>query len=59
MSESVIKINIPEWVEAAEADVETYRQRQVTEIILHAIANTPSLKKKALFERRDSHESGL
>lgn len=46
MSEPVIKINIPEWVEAAKADVETYRQRQVTEIILHSIANTPSLKKK-------------
>ena len=48
MSEPVIKINIPEWVEAAEADVETYRQRQVTEIILHSIANTPSLKKSSV-----------
>ena len=46
MSEPVIKINIPEWIESARADKSTYHQRQVTEVILHAIAITPSLNNK-------------
>ena len=45
MSEPVIKINILEWVEVAQANETTYRQRQVTEIILNAIAITPALNK--------------
>ena len=43
MSQPAIKINIPEWVEVAQTDESTYRQRQATEIILHAIAITPAL----------------
>ena len=45
MSEPAVKINIPEWVEVAQTDETTYRQRQATEIILHAIAITPALNK--------------
>ena len=43
MSQLAIKINIAEWVEVAQTDETTYRQRQATEIILHAIAITPAL----------------
>ena len=45
MSELVVKINILEWVEVAQANETTYRQRQVTEVILNAIAITPALNK--------------
>ena len=46
MSESSIKINILEWVESAQADEVTYHQRQVTDIILHAIARELKLNEK-------------
>ena len=46
MSESSIKIDILKWVNRARVDEETHRQRQVTEIILHAIARELKLNEK-------------
>ena len=44
MSDTVLKINIPKWVDRAKADDVTYLQRQATEIILHAITMVSFLK---------------
>ena len=46
MSESSIKIDTLKWVNRARADEETHRQRQVTDIILHAIARVLELNEK-------------
>ena len=43
MSEPNIKVNITEWIDSVKADSTTHAQRQITEIILHAIAMAPLL----------------
>ena len=43
MSEPNIKVNLTEWIESVRADRTTYIQRQMTEIILYAIAIVPFL----------------
>ena len=44
MSETVLKIDLPGWVDRAKANNKAYSQRQATEIILYAIATDPYLK---------------
>ncbi len=44
MSKPNIKVDIQTWIRRAEADRLTFRQRQVTNIVLTAIASTPKLK---------------
>ncbi len=43
MSEPNIKVNLTEWIDSVRADRTTYIQRQMTEIILYAIAIVPFL----------------
>ena len=43
MSEPNIEVNITEWIDSVKADPIVHAQRQITEIILHAIAMTPFL----------------
>lgn len=43
MSEPATRIDIPAWVQSVRADRVTYRQRQATEVILHAVAMTTPL----------------
>ncbi len=43
MSEPSIEVNITEWIDSVNTDPIAHAQRQITEIILHAIAMTPFL----------------
>ena len=46
MSETIQRIDIQQWVDRTKVDDVTYLQRQVTEIILHAIAMDSYLQKR-------------
>ena len=52
MSEPSIEVNITEWIDSVNTDPIAHAQRQITEIILHAIAMTPFLAGPAIHERR-------
>lgn len=46
MSEHLLEIDVAAWVEKARADPVTYKQRQIVEITLNAIADTAPLNEK-------------
>ncbi|MBC6403066.1 MAG: nucleotidyl transferase AbiEii/AbiGii toxin family protein [Hyphomonadaceae bacterium] len=46
MSDSVLQIDVHGWVERAQADTATHRQRRVTEIVLNAIAMSVPIRNR-------------